>query len=394
MAAKSPLQIVNDIDAEGRPVDVESEDLGDLILEPFDPRLIDVSTETRSLDVLVRRVEADQIDLDPDFQRSRGIWSDKKKSLLIESLLLRIPLPTFYVAELVGDEELGASRWSVVDGIQRLSTIVQFVNPSALGLEPLALTSLEYLSSEEGKTYDSLPVALQLRLLESQLTMQVIRRSTPDAVKLNIFARINTGGVPLSAQELRHALTPGPARDVLKNFAASRAFQLAVDGSVSQSRMADREMVLRYLAFLESDPLEYRSADFDHFLREAMRTVNDWSETTVLARSVEFDAVMTLSRRIFLNDAFRKRYSDEDGRKPVSKALFEVVSVTLAKALRERPLDFADRVLANKEGVRRGFIDLMNDREFEKSISQSTGDPKQVRMRFAKMQEMFAKAVS
>lgn len=394
MAAKSQLKIVLDIDAEGRPVDVETEDIGDQILEPFDPRLIDVNTETRSLDVLVRRVEADQIDLDPDFQRSRGIWTDKKKSLLIESLLLRIPLPTFYVAELAGDEELGASRWSVVDGIQRLSTIVQFVNPSALGLEPLALTSLEYLSSEEGKTFEALPVALQLRLLESQLTMQVIRRSTPDAVKLNIFARINTGGVPLSAQELRHALTPGSARDVLKAFATSSAFQLAVDGSVSQSRMADREMVLRYIAFLESDPREYRSADFDQFLRGAMKIVNEWSAETVSQRRSEFDAVMNLSRRIFLNDAFRKRYSDADGRKPVSKALFEVVSVTLAKGLRERPKEFSDLVTKNATNVRQGFIDLMNDREFERSISQSTGDPKQVRMRFAKMGDMIARVVT
>jgi len=118
----------------------------------------------RSLDTVLKRLQIDKIDLDPDFQRSRGIWTEKKKSQLIESLLLRIPLPTFYVAEMPDEGGLGDDRWAVVDGIQRLSTIAEFVVPETIGLTPLVLHGLQYLSKEEGKKFAELSPALQLRV--------------------------------------------------------------------------------------------------------------------------------------------------------------------------------------------------------------------------------------
>src|SRR5215207_7133902 len=173
-------EVLHDVDSEGHNSGVELETIasGEEITKPFDPKLIDVTTEARSLDVLMKRLAIGAIDLDPDFQRSRGIWSDEKKSQLIESQLLRIPLPTFYVAEVADEEELGDDTWAVVDGIQRLSTIAQFVEPGALDLEPLKLRGLQYLSHEENKTFPELPPALQLRVLESQFTIQVIRKTT------------------------------------------------------------------------------------------------------------------------------------------------------------------------------------------------------------------------
>lgn len=380
-------EILHELDAEGRDSGVERELLAedDVILEPFDPRLIDVTTETRTLDTLMKRLEAGRIDLDPDFQRSRGIWTRSKKSQLIESLLLRIPLPTFYVAEVEGDGGLGEDSWAVVDGIQRLSTIAEFVSPATLKMAPLRLHGLQYLEKEEGKTFHQLPPALQLRVLESQFTMQVIRKTTPEPVKLNIFARINTGGVPLSAQELRHALTPGPARDVLKSLAHSRAFRHAVADSVSPSRMADREMVLRFLAFRMEDPERYRRQDFDNFLRVMMKDINSWDSATDRHRRAEFDTVMKTSRQIFAEDAFRKRYSSRDPRRPVSKALFEAVAVAIATAIEEEGAEGIKRLTSKRAGVKKAFIALMADREFDRSVSQGTGDPPRVRYRFSKL---------
>jgi hypothetical protein len=389
-------EILYELDADGRDSGVEKETVSDegLILEPFDPRLIDVTTETRSLDTLMKRLQADRIDLDPDFQRSRGIWSESKKSQLIESLLLRIPLPTFYVAEVEGDGGLGDDSWAVVDGIQRLSTIAQFVIPKSVELPALRLRGLQYLEKEEGKTFAELPSALQLRVLESQFTMQVIRKTTPEPVKLNIFARINTGGVPLSAQELRHALTPGPARQLLKDLAQSEAFRNAVAHSVSPSRMADREMVLRFLAFRVQDPEHYRNQDLDYFLRAVMEGINSWTEATADKHRLEFALAMETSVRVFGDDAFRKRYSPQDPRRPVSKALFEAVAVAIASVAERDGEAGIKRLVKNARAVRRGFVSLMADREFDRSVSQGTGDPPRVRYRFSKLIQLMRDASS
>jgi hypothetical protein len=377
--------VIVELDDEGRSSGVEAEVLDSgQITDPFDPRLIDVTTVTRTLDSIVKRLALGQIDLDPDFQRSRGIWTPDKKSLLIESLLLRIPLPTFYVAEIENDDELGSDPWAVVDGIQRLSTISEFVGTDAIP-GTLRLTKVEYLKSEEGKTFAELSQALRLRVLESQFTFQVIRRSTPEPVQLNIFARINTGGVPLSAQELRHALTPGPARAFLRELADSDSFQSAVDHSVSPSRMADREMVLRYLAFRQQDFSSYTQQDFNGFLRTAMQRVNDISTKQRSAIRREFDVALEVCVAIFGNDAFRKRYSSTQARRPVSKALFEAVTVAVDRVIRESGVDAAGRLKKNAKAIRKAFIDLMSEVEFDRAISQGTGDPIRVRARFESM---------
>ncbi len=377
--------VIVELDDAGRSSGVEAETIESAeITDPFDPRLIDVTTVTRSLDSIVKRLAIGQIDLDPDFQRSRGIWTPDKKSLLIESLLLRIPLPTFYVAEVENDGELGSDPWAVVDGIQRLSTIYEFVgNEEAPGT--LRLTKVEYLKSEEGKTFADLSQALRLRVLESQFTFQVIRRSTPESVQLNIFARINTGGVPLSAQELRHALTPGPARAFLRELADSDAFQSAVDHSVSPSRMADREMVLRYLAFRDQDIGRYTQQDFNGFLRKAMQRVNGFTPQERSAIHTEFDTALNVCVAIFGNDAFRKRYSAGQARRPVSKALFESVAVAIDRVVKESGRDAARRLTENSEGIKKAFIKCMADPEFDRAISQGTGDPIRVRRRFENM---------
>lgn len=376
-----------ELDSAGGSAGVEREDVGDVeIKEPFDPRLIDVTTVPRTLDTLLKRLELGQIDLDPDFQRLRGIWTTEKKSQLIESLLLRIPLPTFYVAEIeVDDANLGEDAWVVVDGIQRLSTMASFVRPELQGYESFRLRGLQYLTDEEGKEFKHLAQSLQLRILESQFTFQVIRRRTPEQVKLNIFARINTGGVPLSAQELRHAMTPGQGRQVLKNFALTNAFLSATDRSVSPARMADREMALRYLAFRMTDPRDFVGGDFDRFLRTSMKEVNNWDEGEVASAEREFSLVMTAAREIFDNDAFRKRYNESDSRKPVNKALFESVSVALAHVLDAYGPAGLQALARRRSLVQKDFIELMHDSDFDNSISVSTGDTPKVRYRFETM---------
>lgn len=369
-------------DSLGRSTGVEAEEPQDtdLIRRPFDPDKIDVITRTPTVDLLLSRIRHGTLDLEPEFQRQRGIWTDQRQSRLIESLLLRIPLPTLYAAE--GEDEI----WTVVDGIQRLTAISRFIEPQVNGADRLILSSLEYLGkSYNGASYDGLPGRLQTRLRETELVVHLIRPGTPEEVMFNIFARINTGGMPLSTQELRHALIKGPARDLLRTWSRSTEFINATSGSVREERMADREMVLRFIAFRITSPGDYTSQDFDAFLREAMRSTNTLSHDQRDGLQQEFNKAMQAAGDIFGPHAFRKQYPGRSNRFPINKAIFEAVAVNLATLTDTQIQALVER----KDAVNSQFALLMTNQAFERSVSQGTGDVAKVKLRFGQVRELF-----
>lgn len=355
----------------------EPEDIS--IGEPFNPDDIDITTRTMTIDLLLSRIEDEAIDLAPDFQRRAGIWNEEQQSRLIESLLLRIPLPTLYAAE---DEE---ENWAIVDGIQRLSTIVRFISPDNENFTRLTLKNLEYLGQEFNNcTFEDLPPRLKRRLRETELVVHVIKHGTPEEVKFNIFARINTGGLPLSGQELRHALIPGRARDMLKYLAECAEFKSATDYSIRDERMGAREMALRFIAFKLDAPTRYKERDFDRFLGNAMRAINalDAKQLSKLEKSFK-DALIT-SRLVFSTDAFRKRYNSKHGRYPINKALFETFCVAFSKLTNVQK----ENCIRNANSLKKAFMKLMLETDFDTSISQGTGDAAKVRKRFASIQQL------
>ncbi|MDP9844322.1 DUF262 domain-containing protein [Streptosporangium lutulentum] len=374
----APDDVLFEYDSVGASTGVELEII-EAIDEPFDPERIDVVTRTPTVDLVLSRIRTKMIDLAPDFQRRADIWNQKHQSRLIESLLLRIPLPTLYASEDEGDV------WTIVDGIQRLTTIGRFMDPNSIGRERLTLQGLEYLDYN-GCTFDDLPGRLQLRLRETELVVHLIRRGTPEAVKFNIFARINTGGLPLSRQELRHALIPGPARSILGELAESVFFLRATDESVNPERMADREMVLRFIAFWLVSLDTYSHADFDHFLREAMRSVNKMTIAEIEDIRDHFARSMKAAYAVFGHYAFRKRYRGNDRKFPINKALFEAVAVNLAR----QGIRDLGTLMDRCDMVQDGLVNLLtDDPEFERSISQGTGDISKVRRRFSSVKDLF-----
>ncbi|AWL41083.1 MULTISPECIES: DUF262 domain-containing protein [unclassified Streptomyces] len=373
-----------ELDETGLSTDVEREDIGERIDSPFDPDLIEVQTRNPTVGLLLNRIRRKTIDLAPDFQRRAGIWTMKAQSRLIESLLLRITLPTLYAAE--GEED----TWAIVDGVQRLSTIARFVAPETIGSEPLRLTGLEYLTEFDGCTFTDLPGRLQTRIEETELVVLLIRRGTPEEVKFNIFARINTGGRALTRQELRHALIPGPARTFLAHLASSDAFREATGGSVSSERMSDREMCLRFVAFSLTPPDEYTSGDFDRFLRQAMHQVNSLDPEAREHLRLRFLTAMDASHAVLGDHAFRKRFRDTNRRSPVNKALFESQSVTLS-TYAPHEIDILQQRHAE---VEEGFLDLMDDGDFFNAVSAGTGDINKVRLRFRLLDEMFQEVLN
>lgn len=353
-------------------LEVEDEDPNIKIEHPFDPEKIKVRTTNILVDQLVTRIKHEEIDLNPSFQRA-FVWNKKRQSRLIESLLLRIPIPVFYVAS--DDKE----NWSVVDGVQRMTTIFNYVTGE------FSLGQLEYLDKLDGNSYEILPRAMQRRINETQLVVNIIEPGTPDDVMFNIFRRINTGGMPLRGQEIRNALYPGPVRDYLEHLANTTEFLDATDRSIKPSRMDDRECVLRFLAFHITNWQHYKANSLDGYLGLAMTKINEMTQQSRDRYAQDFNNAMRYAHLIFGDDAFRKRYSRDDSRKPISKALFESWSVQLAQCSERQLKLLVDR----RKQVKARFIGLMNeDDEFEKAITFSTGIPRRVKKRFNTIAEL------
>jgi hypothetical protein len=349
------------------------------ITTPFDPSKIRVETKNTQMDALIKRIIRNEIDLAPSFQRLGGIWNDVAQSRLIESMLIKIPLPAFYMD--ASDDDL----WLVVDGLQRLTTIKRFVVE-----ESFSLTGMEFLSDYDGKRFSQLPRGFQRRIEETDIVLYLIQPGTPDNVKFDIFRRINTGGEPLSAQEIRHALNQGKVTEFLKNLADSKEFLEATDNGVSSRRMDDRECVLRFLSFTIFEPEKYESGNFDGFLNQAMAKLNKMGEEELFYYSTIFLSSMTRAEAIFGKNSFRKTYKNQSSRFPINKALFESWSYHLARVDKEhwKILEQRSDTLCEK------FISLMNsDKEFEASVSQGTGSVRKVRYRFAKISELISETL-
>jgi Protein of unknown function DUF262 len=327
----------------------------------YDPEKINIVTREPTIEQLLRRIDQEVLDLAPDFQRQANIWKDDVKSRLIESILIRIPLPAFYI------DATNEDKWLVVDGLQRLSALKQFVSEKRL-----KLSGLEYLTNLEDKTYDELEPRYQRRILETQPTVYLIEKGTSIEVKYNIFKRINTGGVRLSNQEIRHALNPGQANKFLRKLAVSEEFIQVMNLSESKKkRMDDREFITGFLAFrLTSykDYQKYTKDTRDAFLSKALSKVNNLSEIELNTIENSFKKAMIAAFEIFGENAFRKLSNKNQRKFPVNKSLFEAWSVNLSQLDDEEIQVLKER----KQKIIDDFIFYAdNDKEFFSSISQA-----------------------
>lgn len=377
----------NELQEEVQPEGIEEEEVG--INQPYNSAEIRIQTQQMSLDTLVTRIKEGEIDLSPDFQRNE-VWKSPAKSRLIESLLIRIPLPAFYV------DATNEDRWVVIDGLQRLSTLRDFI----LGKQGtddqkfyLKLDSLEFLKELEGQGFKELPRNYQRRIEETQVTVYKIERGTPPEVKFNIFRRINTGGMPLSSQEIRHALNQGPVTTLLKELVESEPFCKAVNNGIKEiERMADRECAIRFLAFELTKPEQYndRGSDFDTFLSNAMSTLNKMSEEELADLKEKFLRAMKTARDLFNNKAFRKQSRESRTGFPINKSLFETWSVNLASLTDNQIKTLVER----KTQLRDRFIEILDEPDFKDSVTQGTGSRARVHLRFRRVGEIIQEVLN
>ena len=386
--------VLEELTSDGEGVGLEAERTEGAIHAPFDPEKIDVITQARTVDLLLTRLREGELDLSPEFQRRSNVWNEMRKSALIESMLLRIPIPSLYVSE---DKE---GNYTVVDGLQRLCAISHFVDVAALNkaakvrLNPLRLQSLESLKEYVNKSFSELPRPLQRRISETELTLHIIRASTPSNVKFNIFSRINQGGLPLTAQEIRNAIYPGEWRRQVRRLAESELFLKATNGKIKGERMQDVELALRFVAHYTLSPNEKRPDDqnLDDFLNETVekRSVQ-WGDDGWREIEAAFSRALNAAPVVFGRLAFRKYSAPDHYRLPINRGLFETESVALA---RRGDADLG--VLGNRsELVIKKFSErYTTDNEFSNALLYATGRGRASKKRLEVIDTIFNEVLS
>ncbi len=322
-------QVLHELFAEGIHIDDWNEDEDYPVTESGSDELIParVTIAQPQLNVsnLMERLLNDEIDLTPAFQRHGGLWNEMQQSRLIESLMLRIPIPSFYF------DATSEDCWIVIDGLQRLVAFRNYL----VNEEKKSLTGLQYLTDFNGKTFDELPRQYIRRIKEASVTVFCVEKDTPKKIVYNIFERINTGGLQLTPQEVRNAMYQGKASALAEELAESREFKEATEYAVNPARMMDQEYIVRFMAFTELDyETEYKD-DIGAFLILAMERVNAYSDEKIAHIKENFYKVMRCSKELLGKYAFRR--VGMDGRRgPINKALFELCAVCFSELSEEQ----------------------------------------------------------
>jgi len=355
----------------------EQEDLDNEIAdlkEPFDPKQIDIQVQQTTMDNLIKRLKHDEIDLNPDFQRTANLWKNEIQSRLIESLFIKLPIPAFYFDASIDE------KWVVVDGLQRLSTIKKFVVDNALKLK-----GLEFIKELDTKKYSDLSRAYQRRIEEAPVTLYLIKPGTPKNVKYSLFYRINTGGLTLNPQEIRHALSQtvnnGQASIFLNSIADAEYFKECI--MASSKRMLDKELILRFVSFRLTDFNQYREPMIK-YLNNTMETLGNLDQQVLDTLKNDFKNAVMLSWELFGEDAFKKSLAQKESKKMINRALFEVVTTVFSL------LSYDEREIlkARKEKSVQKFTNLLNNSEFYNAITVSTTYSDNVKLRFNKVNEV------
>lgn len=369
---------IGKLEAEEAGLDYEFEDIENKDEEkerPFDAEKIRVDQQMLSVKYMLELMEDNLIELNPGYQRRR-VWKDnKKKSLLIESLMLRIPIPAFYFYE---NED---GKYQVIDGQQRLATIKEFVNGE------FRLNGLEYLGKDYNKKkFEDLDTKYVQRIYRTQIAVNILDARSPKNVIYDIFRRVNTGGVNLNPQEMRNAICKQEVRDFLVRSTRNENFIMATRGRVKDERMDSQELALRFYAFYkaynyEEDILHYDSSDIAAMLDDAIEDLNRMKSEEREKLFQKFDLAMKRSYEAFGKYAFSKIQREGNSIRRnmdyINKSLFSSFSVLLLRS------DFDNvNIKEHQNKLLLELADALENHSYTNSITVGTGNKKNVYMNF------------
>ena len=319
-----------------------------------------------SYDITIRQLvdmfRDNELDISPEYQR-RFVWNEERQSQLIESAFLGIPIPSLYMATNPD------STWEVVDGVQRLCTLINFCGDTdirrRIGKEaPLVIAGLEKLESLNSTNFEELPKSIQLMFLTRPLRVTVLNDKSDQHVRFDLFERLNTGGVALTQQEIRNCLYQGPLNDHLKKQATTPSLQKAVKLKASDQENGTREeYVLRFYAYLE------RYEQFDHSVRDFL---NDYMREMLQSGPKRKSRAAFADTFKFLEGALPTGIV-RGGRVSLTPVnLYEAIAVGTALALEKRRPDVA---------MQKKVLSLLNDKTMKRLTTGATNSKKAVASR-------------
>lgn len=332
-------------------------------LYPYDPAYtdIEIGEEPFSIFEYLRQLEKGKINIQPDFQRNQ-IWSDFQKSQFIESIILNFPLPPIYL------NQTKEAKYIVIDGLQRTTALSDFYKGK------YSLTDIRALPKYNGMIFKELPETLQSKFEDKKLTIFVLKPSTPMKVIYDLFNRINTGGTQLNRQEVRNCIFIGKSTRLLKELAMEEAFKKAIWWGVKDTRMKDREVVLRYLAFRWFDFENAYKGDMSEFVESAMRSINQMDELQIIGIKADFIRTMGWTYKIWGRENFR--IPTDFTRGTINTAILESVG----RFISFKTDDFLE---LNKETIHENYFLLIKDAKFKEAVTTSTSSRTHVFDRFS-----------
>ncbi|XOF33262.1 MAG: DUF262 domain-containing protein [Candidatus Electrothrix sp. YB6] len=344
-------------------------------------RTVKTQTIEYDLETLVKKIDRKTIQLNPEYQR-RHRWSDEVSSRLIESLILNIPVPFIYISQDIDvDEEVeeDVSRYSVIDGQQRLTAIYSFLK------NKYSLNGLEVLTELNNSYYRDLPPFLIRRLEERTIRCLRIDSTADSQVKYDIFERLNSGSVTLEPQELRNATCRGPFKKLIKKISKNNNFRelcsLDKEDSKRVQKMEDEELVLRFFSLAYKEGYKQYKGEFKKFLTERMEQFNKLDKEEL--EKME-DFFLSTFEHIKLSGEklpFAKYRSVDGELRRMSKfnaAVFDSIVVPVSLSEKKKTLDI------------KKIRELFHDKTFFSSVEGSVTDVSKLTTRIQKGMEVIS----
>lgn len=319
-------------------------------------RLVSVDSYDLSVRQLVEMYTAGDIYIPKEYQR-QFVWDVDRESKLVESIFLGIPVPNLFMATNTD------ATWEIVDGVQRLCTLIHYIgnDDSLEGIgknSSLKIARLEKVAALNDTRFRQLPKSIQLGFYNRPLRVTVLNDKSDDDVRFDLFERLNTGGITLTAQEIRNCIFRGNYSESLKKLSMNPNFSACVKLKESeQNNGTKEELVLRFFAFLDN------YTDFDHSVKDFLNNHMKKHAKQGVGNSqyTFFDAVFAFIKGELPRGIAR------GNRSLTPLILYEAIAVGTALAMRKN------------EKLRTGVLrQLVNDPQLKKLTTGATNSNKMV----------------
>lgn len=312
--------------------------------------------------------------LQPTYQRNY-VATDLIASKLIESILLDVPIPVVYLAE----EQDGS--YSVIDGQQRLTSFLSFLDGKFPDNRPFKLSGLKVLPEINRRFFTNLDSELQKKIRSTTIHSIIIKKESNPDIKFEIFERLNTGSTKLNEDEIRNTVYRGKYIDLLAELSENQNFHVLVRKDNFKKRMIYRGMILRFFALSEKSYLNYKSS-MKQFSNKELRDNKDLSASKEKEYRNRFDHCLDLVKIVFGEMAFRRYIPGENGdvgkwgESQINMALYDLQMVGFVNYTK-------NDVLAKADLIREGLLDLMiNNQQFRELLIWQTSNTDMLKKRF------------